>query len=127
MPKQIDSVIIREPIKKKTLVLEFDEGDDVISCVKQGMEMNNIKECDVVDVDGPLAKATINTFEGNKFKKVEISNLKIMRSSGHFKLGGGDLWGSMNIFTEGRKPYSGTVVMAKAGQGFKLKLSFLPQ
>lgn len=126
MPKNIDSVVIREPLKKKNLTLEFDEGDDVISCIKQGMEQNNVRECDVVDADGALTTATVNAMEGSKFKKIDFSNLKIMRSSGHFKLGGGDLWGSLHVFTEGRKPISGTVVRAKASQGFKLKLSFLP-
>ncbi|VVB75663.1 Uncharacterised protein [uncultured archaeon] len=126
MPKNIDSVVIKEPLRKQVLTLEFDEGDDILSCIKQGMEQNKIRECDVVDADGALTTATVNAMEGSKFKKIEFSNLKIMRSSGHFKVGGGDLWGSLHVFTEGRKPISGTVVKAKASQGFKLKLSFLP-
>ena len=127
MPKSIDSIVIREPIKKQILTLQFDEGDNVISCIKQGMEMNNIAECDVVDVDGVLTSATVNAMEGSKFKKIDFTNTKIMRSSGHFKLGGGDLWGSLHVFTEGRKPISGTIVRAIAGQGFTIKLSFLPR
>jgi predicted DNA-binding protein with PD1-like motif len=127
MPKYIDSMVIKEPIKKQTVVLQFDEGDNVISCIKQGMEMNNISECDVVDVEGVLTSATVNAMEGNKFKKIDFANTRIMRSSGHFKLGGGDLWGSLHVFTEGRKPISGTVVRAIASQGFTLKLSYLPR
>ncbi len=127
MPKSIDSIVIREPIKKQFLTLQFDEGDNIISCIKQGMEMNNISECDVVDVEGVISTATVNAMEGNKFKKIDFSNTRIMRASGHFKLGGGDLWGSLHVFTEGRKPISGTVVKATAGQGFTLKLTFLPR
>jgi len=127
MPKSIDSIVIKEPIKKQFLTLQFDEGDNIISCVKQGMEMNNISECDVVDVEGVISTATVNAMEGSKFKKIDFSNTRIMRASGHFKLGGGDLWGSLHVFTEGRKPISGTVVKATAGQGFTLKLTFLPR
>ena len=126
MPKNIDSVIIKEPIRKQSLLLEFDEGDNVISCIKMGMEMNKVRECDVIDVDGTLTTASVNAMEGNKFKRIDFANTKIMRASGHFKIGGGDLWGQLHVFTEGRKPISGTLIKATAGQGFKLKLSFLP-
>ena len=127
MPKNIDSVLIKEPLKKKTLTLEFDEGDDIMSCIKMGLEQNDIKEADVTNSEGALTTATVNAMEGSKFKKIDFSNMKIMRVSGHFKLGGGDLWGSLHVFTEGRKPISGTLVKGKASQGFKLMLSFLPR
>jgi hypothetical protein len=126
VPKNIDSIVIKEPLRKKFLTLEFEEGDDVLLCIKQGMEQNGVKECDVADVDGTLTTATVNMMEGPKFKKVDFSNTRIMRASGHFKFGGGDLWGALHVFTEGRKPISGTVIAAKASQGFKLKLTFLP-
>lgn len=125
MPKQIDSIILKEPVRKSYLTLIFDEGDDVISCIKEGMEQNGVKECDVVDVDGVLTSATINSMEGSRFKRIDFSNKRILRLSGHFKLTAGDLWGSLHVFTEGRKPISGTVVSAKASQGFLIKLSFV--
>ena len=127
MPKNIDSVLIKEPLRKKTLTLEFDEGDDIMSCIKMGLEQNEIKEAEVTDVDGALTSAAVNTMEGSKFKKIDFVNTKIMRASGHFKLGGGDLWGSLHVFTEGRKPISGTLVRGKASQGFRLTMSFLPR
>ena len=127
MPKNIDSVLIKEPIKKKTLTLEFDEGDSVLLGIKFGLEQNGIAQAEVVDVDGVLTSATVNTMEGSKFKKIDFSNTKILRASGLFKLGGGDLWGSLHIFTEGRKPISGTLVRGNASQGFKLMFSFLPK
>jgi predicted DNA-binding protein with PD1-like motif len=126
MPKNIDSIVIKEPIKKQILALQFDEGDNVLSCIKLGMEQNNVRECDVIDVNGALTSAVVQAMEGNKFKKIEFSNTRILRASGHFKLTAGDLWGSLHVFTEGRKPISGTVVSAKASHGFELKLSFLP-
>jgi len=126
MPKYIDSMVIKEPLRKQYLTLEFEEGDDILSCIKQGMEQNSIRECDVVDVEGTLTTAAVNAMEGSRFKKIDFSNLKIMRASGHFKISAEDLWGALHVFTEGRKPISGTVVTAKASQGFKLKLSFLP-
>jgi len=126
MPKNIDSIVIKEPLKKQFLTLEFEEGDSVLSCIKQGLLQNNIREADVVDVDGCLATASVNAMEGHKYKKFDFANTKIMRASGHFKIGGGDMWGSLNVFTEGRKPISGTLLKATASTGFKLKLSFVP-
>jgi hypothetical protein len=126
MPKSIDSIIIKEPLKKQTIIFEFEEGDDILSNIKLGMEQNKIREMDIVDVDGAIATASVNAMEGNKFKKIDFSNTKIMRASGHFKLTAGDLWGSLHFFTEGRKPISGTVIRASASTGFKLKFSYLP-
>ncbi|MGI6589741.1 MAG: PCC domain-containing protein [Candidatus Iainarchaeum sp.] len=127
MANRIDSVLIKEPLKKKTLTLEFDEGDDIMSCIKEGLVQNEIREANVVDVDGVLTTATVNAMEGSRFKKIDFANTKILRASGHFKLGGGDLWGALHVFTEGRKPISGTLVRGTASQGFTLKLSFLPK
>jgi predicted DNA-binding protein with PD1-like motif len=126
MPKAIDSIIIKEPLKKQYLTLEFEEGDPVLSCIKLGMEQNNVREADVVDVEGALATASVNAMEGHKYKKIDFGNTKIMRASGHFKISGGDMWGSLHVFTEGRKPISGTLLKGTASTGFKLKLSFLP-
>jgi predicted DNA-binding protein with PD1-like motif len=126
MPKNIDSVLIKEPIKKQFLTLQLDEGDNVLSCIKQGMLQNNVRECDVVDVSGSLTTASVQAMEGHRFKKIDFSNTKILRASGHFKITGGDLWGSLHVFTEGRKPISGTLLSGKASHGFELKFSFLP-
>ncbi len=126
MPKQIDSLVIKEPIKKQILTLQFDEGDDLMSNIKLALEQNRIKDCDVVDVEGTLTTASVNAMEGHKFKRIDFSNTKVLRASGHFKMGGGDMWGSLHIFTEGRKPISGTLIKGTASQGFTLKVSFLP-
>jgi len=128
MPKQIDSIVLKGDKKpeRKNLVLEFEEGDGVLSGIKQAMADNGVRECDVVDVEGTLSTATVNTMESSRFKKIDFANTKILRASGHFKFSGGDLWGSMNVFTEGRKPISGTLVKASASHGFKLKLTFVP-
>ena len=126
MPKAIDSIVIKEPLKKQYLTLEFEEGDNVLACIKQGLEQNKVKEADVVDVEGRVSTATVNAMEGHKYKRIDFANTKIMRASGHFKVTAGDLWGSLHFFTEGRKPISGTVIKATASTGFTLKLSFLP-
>jgi predicted DNA-binding protein with PD1-like motif len=126
MPKQIDSLVIKEPIKKQILTLQFDEGDDLMSNIKAALEQNRVRECDVIDVEGSLTTASVNAMEGNKFKRIDFSNTKILRASGHFKMGGGDLWGSLHVFTEGRKPISGTLIKGVASQGFTIKVTFLP-
>jgi hypothetical protein len=126
MPKSIDSIVIKDPIKRQVLVLQFDEGDNVLSCIKHGMEQNNVRECNVIDVSGALTSAVVQSMEGSRLKKIEFCNTKILRASGHFRVTAGYLWGSLHVFTEGRKPISGTIISAKASHGFELKLSFLP-
>jgi len=126
MPAKMDSMLIKEKIPRKILTLELDEGDDVMTCIKLGMEQNKIREAKIEDVSGLLALATVNCMEGSKYKRIDIVNTEILRASGNFKFGGDDLWGSLNIFTSGRKPISGTLLKGKAKQGFTMKLVFVP-
>jgi predicted DNA-binding protein with PD1-like motif len=126
MAGQVDSRIITEKLSRKILTLIFDEGDDVVAGIRKTMQDKNIRECRVDDVSGVLAEAIINTFEGNCYKKLDLKNKEVLRASGTFKFTGGDLWGTLHVFTEGRKPISGSVTSAKAAEGFTLKLSFVP-
>jgi predicted DNA-binding protein with PD1-like motif len=121
-----DSVVVKEKMEKKVLRLILEDGDDVVASIKQAMQDNNIRECKVEDVSGKLKQATVNCMEGSSYKRIDVKDKAIMRASGTFKFGGGDLWGTLHIFTEGRKPVSGTMLAGKAAEGFELKLSFLP-
>lgn len=126
MAGHVDARIVREKLERKFLRLVFDSGDDVVAGIKKAMQDNEISECRVEDVSGSLAEGVINTFEGNSYKKIDIKDKEVLRASGTFKFGGGDLWGNLHVFTSGRKPISGTVTKAKAADGFELKLSFMP-
>ncbi|MFA5358166.1 MAG: DUF296 domain-containing protein [archaeon] len=120
----MESMIYTGKAEKKVLRLVFSDGDDVVSCIKQAMAENNLRECKVVEVSGNLKEAVINCFEGNRYKKMDLKNKEIVGVSGIFKFGGGDLWGNMRILTAGAKSINGTLVSGKAAEGFQLGLSF---
>jgi len=126
MPQHLDSIVMKEKLQRKILTLVFDKGDDVVAGIKKAMQDREIQECRVEEVSGNLAEGVINTFEGSSYKKIDIKDKEVLRASGTFKFGGGDLWGNLHVFTSGRKPISGTVTRAKAADGFELKLSFMP-
>jgi predicted DNA-binding protein with PD1-like motif len=109
--------------QKKILRLVLEEDDDIISSIKQGMLENKVKEATVEDVTGILKEGKITNMENGKYNEYEIRETEIIRASGIFKFGGGDLWGSMNVFTGGRKPISGKLVKGKAMENLEIKLS----
>jgi hypothetical protein len=123
---KMDSMLIKEKIPRKTLKLVLSEGDDVLKCIKQGMSENGVRECRVEDVSGKLSQGVVNCMEGSSYKRIEFTDKGIMRASGVFKITADDLWGNLHVFTEGRKPYSGTLHSGKAAEGFELVLSFVP-
>ncbi|MEK6958894.1 MAG: DUF296 domain-containing protein [archaeon] len=124
--RQLDSMVIKGKLERKTMRLVFSQGDDVLANIRQAMVDNKIKEARVEDVSGKLAQGVINTFEGNAYKRIDLKDKEIIRASGTFKFGGGDMWGALHVFSEGRKPISGSVSKAIAAEGFELKLSFVP-
>ena len=126
MPR-VEAVIFKKKAEKKILRLILDDGDDILGSIKSGMGQNSIKECRVEDAGGEVKHALINFMEGNKYKKMDLRNIQILRASGNFKLNFGDLWGTMHISTGGKKPITGTLVAGKAGGGFELKLSFIKE
>ncbi len=126
MPTKMDSMLIKEKIPRKTLTLILDEGDDVMTCIKLGMQQNKVREAKLEDVSGFLATGTINCMDGHKYKRIEVNNIELLRASGNFKFGGEDMWGNLNVFTSGRKPVSGTLYKGSAKQGLTIKLTFVP-
>ena len=120
----LSSTIIKEKIPIKHLTLILSDGDNLIECIKQGMIENNVTKCDVFSVSGKI-NGLINCMDGNKFKSIEIKEQEILKASGHFKYGYGELWGKLNVFTAGRKPLAGTLVKGTALEGFEIKLNFV--
>jgi len=125
MPTQFNSMLIKEKIPIKNLILELDENDDILSSIAQGLRENKIKEAKLVDINGFVIKGIVNCMEGAKYKRIDIKDIEIMRASGNFKMGGEDMWGNLNVFTAGRKPISGTLLKGSAKQGLKITLNFI--
>jgi len=125
MPPFIDSTLFEKKAEKKTLALVLSEDENVLSCIRQAMKDHSIRECSVADINGKIKLGLINFFERSQFKTMQLENQAMLRASGHFKLSGGDLWGSMNVSTAGKKVTTGTFVRGTAAEGLEIKLSFV--
>jgi len=121
----LDSIILKEKIPIKNLTLILDEDDNVMDCIKCGMLTHNIKECNVTAVSGNLKTGLINYMDRHEFKSEEIKDRQISKASGNFKVNSENLFGKLNIFIDGRRPLSATIVKATASQDFELTLCFI--
>ncbi|MBT4870908.1 MAG: DUF296 domain-containing protein [Candidatus Diapherotrites archaeon] len=110
-------------VEKKILKLVLEEGDSIIKSIEEGMKENKIMEATVEDINGSVEEATITNMEKGKYNEFEIRETELIRASGLFKFGGDDLWGSLNVFTGGRKPISGKLTKGTAMDGLEIKLS----
>ena len=109
-------------VEKKILKLVLEEGDSIIKSIEEGMKENKIMEANVEDINGSVQEATITNMEKGKYNEFEIRETELIRASGLFKFGGDDLWGSLNVFTGGRKPISGKLTKGTAMDGLEIKL-----
>ncbi len=121
----IDSTLFKKKAEKKTLALVLSEGENVLSCIRQAMKDHGVRECNVGDINGKIRLGLINFFERSQFKSLRLENQAMLRASGRFKLSGGDLWGSMNVSTAGKKVTTGTFVRGTAAEGLEIKLGFV--
>ena len=106
--------------KKSKLTLILDENDSVLDCIKEGMLKNNVKEAEVVKINGKIIEGRILGQEGN----VIVQDAELINAKGKLKFGGDELWGKLNVFTEGKKPISGELLNGKAQEGLKIELEF---
>ena len=123
---RFDNILDKENVQKKSnkkiLKLVLEEGDSIIKSIEQGMRENDIKEANVDDINGAAKEATITNMEKGKYNEFEVRETELIRASGIFKFGGDDLWGSLNVFTGGRKPISGKLTKGTAMDGLEIKL-----
>ncbi len=120
----LESIIFKEPLRKQFLIINFEDGDEIYSCIKESMLEHSLKKCVVENCSGRIKNATINCFSGNCFKKIDFCIKEISNVSGEFKLSQNELFGNMKISTSERKPLQGTLVKGFS-QDFVLKLSFI--
>ena len=123
---RFDNILDKENVQKKSnkkiLKLVLEEDDPIIKSIEQGMRENDIKEANVDDINGAVKEATITNMEKGKYNEFEVRETELIRASGIFKFGGDDLWGSLNVFTGGRKPISGKLTKGTAMDGLEIKL-----
>ena len=106
--------------EKNKLTLVLEEGDDILRSIKQGMNENKIKEASVISVNGNLLEGIISTKSG----QVTVEDTGLINAKGKFKFGGDELWGKLNIFTEGKKPIDGILLKGKAKENLEIILEF---
>jgi hypothetical protein len=106
--------------EKSKFILELDENDDVLKCIKQGMLDNNIKEANVKAINGKMLNGLINAKEG----RTRVEDAELINAKGKFKFGGDELWGSIEVFTEGIKPIVGPLLQGKAAQGLTITFEY---
>lgn len=120
----LDAVIIREPIRKKQLVIVFDENDSIYDGIKCAMIGNKVNKVLVEECKGKMKDLTINYFSGNSYRKADFVEKEIRSVSGQFILASNNLNGTLKICTNEKNPVMGTLSKARAIQDFTLKLYF---
>jgi len=108
--------------EKKLLKLVLEEDDNLLKSIEEGMKEHGVKEATVEDINGSVKEATLTNMEKGKYNEFEVRETELIRASGLFKFGGDDLWGSLNVFTGGRKPISGKLTKGTAMDGLEIKL-----
>jgi hypothetical protein len=106
--------------KKNKLTLILEEDDDLLTCIKQGLVENELQGAEVVDANGEIKDAIVSE-DGNQ---VTFDEIEILKAKGKFKMGGGDLWGNLEVFTGGKKPIKGKLLKGKAKENFELILEY---
>jgi predicted DNA-binding protein with PD1-like motif len=122
---QIDSSIYTGKSVEKDLVLAFEEGDDVISGLKQAIQQHGIREATAINADGLLKEATIQYFNHSRFTTTELKKGRIVSCSGRFMNLKDGVYGDLHVgFMLGMQMWDGTLVKAVAKNGFQLTLRF---
>lgn len=110
---------------EKDLVLEFEEGDDVLAGIRTAIQQHGIRECNAVQADGQLNHATIQYFNKSKFTSTELLNGRIISCSGRFMNLKEGIYGDLHVgFMLGMQMWDGTLTRAIAKKGFQLTLRF---
>ncbi|MFH1587993.1 MAG: hypothetical protein ABIA76_01485 [Candidatus Diapherotrites archaeon] len=121
----IESKKIRIKSTKKRLKLVFEEGDDIISEIKNAMAENNVKEAEPKEVHGMLKKLKLNFFQHNKFRAMDFENITPLKISGKLNMKSGEMYGGIHLSINPNNPLVGTIVSATAGKNTEIALEFI--
>jgi hypothetical protein len=119
---RFDEILGTEKTAKKPdkLRLILEEGDNILKSIKEGMDENKVREARVISFDGKILEGIIETSEG----KQNIEETSLVSAKGLFKFGGDELWGSLQVFTEGKKPLQGKLLRGIAMDNLTIELEF---
>jgi|SRR3989338_5002088 len=114
---------------EKDLVLELDDGEDVLSSIRMGMLHNNIHRATVKGIDGKIKEGMVNYFAGSSYKSREIKNTVVENAHGKYELRGrnrDELWGNLHVtISQNGKRETATLGKGTASNGLRVRLSFV--
>ena len=114
---------------EKDLVLELDEGEDILSSIRMGMLHNNIHRATVKGIDGKIKEGMVNYFVGSNYKSREIKNTQVENAHGKYELRGrnrDELWGNLHVtISQNGKRETATLGKSAAANGLRVRMSFV--
>ncbi len=120
----LDAKQVNLKTSKKILKLIFEEGDEVVTGIKQVMMERNLREISLVEVTGLIKKAKIEYFEKGKFKVKIFENIQPLRINGTLKLSFGELYGVIKLSFNPKNPLTGTLVTGIAEQELTITANY---
>ena len=119
---RFDEILGTEKTVKKPDVLKLilEEGDNVLKSIKEGMDENKVRSARVKSIDGRILEGIIEV-DG---KRENIEDAGLVSAKGTFKFGGDELWGTLEVFTEGKKPLQGKLLRGIAMDNLTITLEF---
>ncbi|MBN2126894.1 MAG: hypothetical protein JW703_00710 [Candidatus Diapherotrites archaeon] len=111
--------------EKKFLKLIFEEGDEILTGIKNAMKENSLKEIKLEEIEGKIKKAKLQYMEAAKLKSREFENIEPIRISGTIKLSFEELFGPVHISFNPKNPISATLLTGIAEQELIIKASYI--
>jgi len=118
-------------IKQKEMVIELDQNDDVLECIKQVMKENTISQANITSFEGKVSSLSVNYFENGSLKNLKyFEPHDVVRGFGELKYDyiKDGIFGRVRIvFIHKGKSFDGILMSAKAISGFKICFTYLEQ
>jgi hypothetical protein len=116
------SMYWQKKAKKKEMVLQFDDEDDILKGIETAMRENGLDETNVLEAKGKIKSGLGNYVQGSQYLTKQFDNTEIKIATGHFELKR-ELFGVLKIIPTDLNNHV-TIGKAKAAQGLEMKLSY---
>jgi predicted DNA-binding protein with PD1-like motif len=111
--------------RRKVISVEFDEGDEVVSELKNAFSQNKIQRATISSVEGKIADFDLNVFSAGVFRKKHFDGVfKITSMQGVFIEKGnmgykGDLY--VSLVSEDGNSVGGALLRGRAAESLVVK------
>lgn len=119
--------ILKGKGRKVTMTVEFDEGDDILSCISQAMEQHGISDGKIASCIGCVKTGRINFFEKGSYAVKDLADNEVVASSGKFVKTKDGYKGDLHILVDvgNGKRQNGTLMKGTAAAGMKLGVEYV--